>query len=115
MPRMVTISSPPSRLAVRARLSGDLPLGYSAAGRVVAIEVDHALVAALRSRFDESRLQVVDGDTGFAKSPQGIQDMGEEELAAENFEIKDIPEDMVAKAQEYREMMIETAVECSRE
>ena len=29
----------------------------------------------------------------------------------ENFEIKDIPEDMVAKAQEYREMMIETAVE----
>jgi elongation factor G len=29
----------------------------------------------------------------------------------ENFEIKDIPEDMVAKAEEYREKMIETAVE----
>jgi elongation factor G len=29
----------------------------------------------------------------------------------ENFEIKDIPEDMVEKAQEYREKMIETAVE----
>jgi elongation factor G len=29
----------------------------------------------------------------------------------ENFEVKDIPEDMVAKAEEYREKMIETAVE----
>jgi elongation factor G len=83
------------------RLGADF---YRVVDQVEKVLAAHPLVMVLPIGVEEDFVGVVDL---MSMKAYVWDDSGQ----PENFEIKDIPEDMLEKAQEYREKMIETAVE----